>query len=252
VSGLEVLGLSKSFDGLRVVENVWLTVASDELCGLIGPNGAGKSTLFALITGFEEADHGEVRFFGERLDGLPPERRARRGLARTFQVPRPFSHLSVRQNLAVAAPAQSGEHLFAVFARPGKVRREEAAIAERVEEVLAFLELHPVAEMPGRQLSGGQRKLLEIGRVLMTEPKFLLLDEPFAGVNPRLIEVIADKIRTLNAGGIGCLVVEHNIQALARLAHRLFVMDWGRVLAEGAPDEVLARPEVREAYIGGG
>jgi branched-chain amino acid transport system ATP-binding protein len=252
VTGLEVFGLGKAFDGLRVVEDVSIAVAGDELAGLIGPNGAGKSTLFALITGFEDADEGEVRFFGELLNNLPPERRARKGLARTFQIPRPFSHLTVRQNLAVAAPDQSGEHLLAVFARPGKVRREEAAIARRVEEVLAFLELDRVAETPGRQLSGGQRKLLEIGRVLMTAPRFLLLDEPFAGVNPRLIEVIADKIRALNAEGIGCLVVEHNIQALARLVGRLFVMDWGRILAEGAPGEVLARPEVRDAYIGGG
>ena len=247
---LAVDRVTKLFGGLRVLDGVTLTLEPNGLYGLIGPNGAGKSTLFAVISGFEAPDEGEVRFADRRLGGLAPHARARLGLGRTFQVPRPFVHLTVRDNLYAAAPDQSGERLFNAFFRPRKVRGEETRIRKRAEGIIAFLQLTTVANTTAGRLSGGQRKLLELGRVLMTSPKFILLDEPFAGVNPVLIAHISDRIRALHARGVGFLVVEHNLPALARLAGHVFAMDRGRIVAEGAAEAVLAEPAVRDAYLG--
>ncbi|HLI11750.1 MAG TPA: ABC transporter ATP-binding protein [Alphaproteobacteria bacterium] len=248
---LEIDDVSKLFDGLQVLDGVTLTVPAEGLVGLIGPNGAGKSTLFSIVSGFERASRGGVRFEGRRLDGLPPEARARLGIARTFQVPRLFAHLSVRENLAVAAPDQEGERLVEVFFRGGRMRARDREVMARVDEIVDFLRLRPVAETAAGQLSGGQRKLVELGRALMTRPRLVLLDEPFAGVNPVLIEELAAHIRALFRRGIGFLIVEHNLAALTRLVERLVVMDRGRILADGAPAAVLRDPAVREAYVGG-
>ncbi len=249
---LAVDRVTKLFGGLRVLDGVTLALEPNGLFGLIGPNGAGKSTLFAVISGFEAPDAGEVRFGDRRLNGLAPHARARLCLGRTFQVPRPFAHLTVRENLYVAAPGQSGERLFDAFFRPRRVRAEETRIRKRAEGILAFLQLGTVANAAAGRLSGGQRKLLELGRALMTDPKFILLDEPFAGVNPVLIEHISDRIRALHGRGTGFLVVEHNLPALARLAGHVFAMDRGRIVAEGTAERVLADPAVRDAYLGGG
>ncbi len=248
---LAVRNLSKRFGGHLVLDRVTIEVPLDGLYGLIGPNGAGKSTLFAVISGFESADHGELRFAGTDLPRLPVAARVRLGLGRTFQVPREFPHLTVRENLMVAAPGQPGESLLPLFLRPSAWRRAERAIGERVDELLAFLQLQAVADLPAGRLSGGQKKLLELGRVLMLEPRLILLDEPFAGVNPRLVEEIAARIRELHRRGIGFFVIEHDLQALRDLAERLYVMDRGRILAVGPPREVLCDPAVREAYMGG-
>ena len=172
-------------------------------------------------------------------------------MIRTFQVPREFHHLTVRENLMAAAPGQSGEGLLGLFLRPGRVRAEEDAIRAEAEATIDFLRLARVADTPAGRLSGGQKKLVELGRALMAKPRLILLDEPFAGVNPVLIEEIMDRIRDLNARGIGFLVIEHDLGALSRLVPRFVVMDRGRVLAAGAPDDVLADPAVREAYLGG-
>lgn len=251
MTGLVIDGVTKTFGGLQVLDHVTMTVEAGALAGLIGPNGAGKSTLFAVVSGYQPADSGTVSFDGRDLAGYAVEARARTGIGRTFQIPRPFGHLTVQQNLAVAAPDQDGEQLVNVFLRPGRVAAREQEVAARVEEIIAFLRLEAVADTPAMKLSGGQKKLLELGRALMTEPRFLLLDEPFAGVNPRLIDDLAERIAELNARDIGCLVVEHNIQALSKLVRRMFVMDWGRILAQGEPQEVLADPAVQDAYIGG-
>jgi branched-chain amino acid transport system ATP-binding protein len=248
---LQLDGVSKSLGGFQVVSGISLSVPLSGLTGLIGPNGAGKSTLFALISGFQSADEGEIRLGAQKLDGLTPEKRARLGLARTFQVPRPFGHLTVRENLATAAQNQSGERLFDTFFRIGKVRAEERRIFERADGMIEFLKLGPVALKRGGALSGGQRKLLELGRALMMEPRYILLDEPFAGVNPVLIEEISDRIRQASADGVGFLIVEHNLSSLARLVGHLLVMDRGRLIAQGRPDDVLDDPTVQEAYMGG-
>ncbi|MGI4942115.1 MAG: ATP-binding cassette domain-containing protein, partial [Janthinobacterium lividum] len=154
-------------------------------------------------------------------------------------------------NLLAAAPRQPGETLFNVFLRPGLVRRREEEIRQAVDETLAFLRLEKVAALPAGQLSGGQKKLVELGRALMTGARTVLLDEPFAGVNPVLIEEIGSRIRELNGRGIGFLIIEHDLGALSRLVHTFHVMDRGRLIASGAPAEVLAAPAVREAYLGG-
>lgn len=248
---LALASLSKSFGGFRAVDGVSLSMPPGGLVGIIGPNGAGKSTLFSLISGFLAPDAGTVSLGGEDITALAAHERARRGMVRTFQVPREFSHLTVRENLMAAAPGQSGETLRGLFLRPGAVRAEEAAIAGRVAQTITFLRLEAVADTPSGRLSGGQKKLLELGRALMTEPSLILLDEPFAGVNPVLIEALSSHIRALNGRGIGFLIIEHDLPALTRLVSTLHVMDRGRLIASGAPAEVLAAPEVREAYLGG-
>jgi branched-chain amino acid transport system ATP-binding protein len=249
---LAVERLRKSFGGLCVVDDVTFETDPHAVTGLIGPNGAGKSTLFAVVTGYQRQDSGTVRFGTEPIERLPAYARARRGMARTFQVPRPFRHLSVRQNLMAAGPRQPGERLFNLIVRPGAVARRERELERQADALLDFLGLDAVAAAPSGTLSGGQQKLLELGRALMTEPRYILLDEPFAGVNPVLIEQIAARIRTLAARGTGFLIVEHNLPALAPLVSRLIVMDRGHLIASGAPAEVLADPVVQQAYVGGG
>ena len=248
---LELQNISKRLGGMLVLDGLSFSAELSELTGIIGPNGAGKSTLFAVISGFQNCDTGSTRFDGQALDGLRPEQRVCKGLARTFQVPRPFTHLTVRENLAVGAQAQSGERLIELFARPWRVRAQEKSIFERVDAVVDFLGIGPVAHTAAGQISGGQRKLLELGRALMTEPRYVLLDEPFAGVNPVLVEQISQRIREAKVRGVGFLIVEHDLSALSRLASRLLVMERGRLIADGAPDHVLEDPMVQEAYMGG-
>lgn len=248
---LSLQGLTKAYGGLRVVDDVRFEVPSGALVGVIGPNGAGKSTLFSLVTGFLAADAGDVAFEGRTLGRASPMERARAGMVRTFQVPREFSHLTVRENLMAASPGQAGEKLLSTFFRPGLVKAQEARNAEKAEETIAFLRLHKVADLPAGRLSGGQKKLVELGRALMTGARMILLDEPFAGVNPVLIEELSVRIRELNGRGIGFLIIEHDLPALNRLVSTLHVMDRGRLIASGTPDEVLADPKVRDAYLGG-
>lgn len=248
---LSVRGLSASFGGFRVLEDVSLELDHGSLVGLIGTNGAGKSTLFSAITGYVHTLAGSVQFEGKDISRLPVERRVQRGLGRTFQVPREFSQLSVFDNMMVAAPDQVGENLTAlVFAR-ARVARQEAEIAQRVHELLAFLNLGKVADQLAGKLSGGQKKLLELGRLLMLQPRCIMLDEPFAGVNPVLIEDLSQRIVELNGRGMTVLIIEHNLEELSRIVPRLYAMDRGRVIAQGTPDEVLSNDLVREAYMGG-
>jgi branched-chain amino acid transport system ATP-binding protein len=248
---LAIESLSKAYGGLRVVDNVSLTVPAGGLVGVIGPNGAGKSTLFSLVSGFVAADAGEVTLDGRSIADLSEAGRARSGMVRTFQVPREFAHLTVRENLMAAAPDQSGERLFELFFRPALVREEEERVRRQAAGVVDFLRLAAVADTPAGLLSGGQKKLLELGRALMTGARLILLDEPFAGVNALLIEEISQRIRDLNGRGIGFLIIEHDLGALTRLVSTLHAMDRGRLIASGAPDTVLSDPLVREAYLGG-
>jgi branched-chain amino acid transport system ATP-binding protein len=248
---LAIESLTMAYGGLKVVDNLSFTMPAGDIVGVIGPNGAGKSTMFSIITGFLVADAGEVRFRGEKVTALSPVARAKSGMVRTFQVPREFSHLTVRENLLAAAPSQSGERLLDLFFRPSRVSSEEALLAKRVDALLEFLKLGKVAGTPAGRLSGGQKKLLELGRALMTGAKLILLDEPFAGVNPVLIEEISQRILELNADGVGFLIIEHDLGALTRIVSTLHVMDRGRLIASGPPAEVLKDAVVREAYLGG-
>ena len=249
---LTAVGVSKSFDGFTVLDNVSFEVPDCGLTGIVGTNGAGKSTLFAVVSGQLDADGGSVTFADAEITGLPPMRRARLGLGRTFQVPREFAHLSVRENFLVAARREYGETLRSVFIGWGRVQREERTLGERADGWIEFLNLEQVSDKPAGTLSGGQKKLLELGRMLMTEPKCILLDEPFAGVNPVLVDEISARIRELNAAhGIAFVIIEHHLEALKALVQHLYVMDQGRVIAEGKPAAVLAEPRVLEAYMGG-
>lgn len=248
---LQARDLTRRFGGFTAVDAVSLTVEPGALVGVIGPNGAGKSTLFGLLTGSLPPDAGSVVLAGKDITRMPAHARARHGLARTFQIPREFGQLSVRDNLMAAAPGQTGERLLPLLTQPGRIRREETAIAEQACTTADFLKLGGVFDQPAARLSGGQKKLLELGRALMTGPRLMLLDEPFAGVNPVLIGEIMARIRDLHARGIGFLIIEHDLAALSRLVTTLHVMDQGRLLASGAPAEVLARADVREAYLGG-
>jgi branched-chain amino acid transport system ATP-binding protein len=235
-----IKGLSASFGGFKALDDVSLEVRKGEMVGVIGTNGAGKSTLFSVVTGYIPPSSGSVRFADEDITGVAVHQRVRRGLARTFQVPREFSQLTVFDNMMAAAPDQRGEKLAAlVFARR-EVAREEARNAERVHDLLAFLNLSRVADEPAGKLSGGQKKLLELGRLLMLEPRCILLDEPLSA---RIVE--------LNQRGLTVAIIEHNLEELSRIVPRMYVMDRGRVIAEGTPDSVLANEQVREAYMGG-
>ena len=227
---LSIKGLSASFGGFKALDDVSVEVRKGELVGVIGTNGAGKSTLFSVVTGYIPPTSGCVRFADEDITGVAVHQRVRRGLARTFQVPREFSQLTVFDNMMAAAPDQRGEKLAAlVFARR-EVAREEARNAERVHELLAFLNLSRVADEPAGKLSGGQKKLLELGRLLMLEPRCILLDEPFAGVNPVLIEELSARIVELNQRGLTVAIIEHNLDELARIVPRMYVMDRGCLL----------------------
>ena len=247
---LEARGIVLSYGDNVVLDTLSLTLDTTRLTGLIGPNGAGKSTLFSVLSGFMKSQAGEVVYHGRTLGRMPPEQRARLGLMRTFQVPREFRHLTVLENMLAAPWDQPGESLAALLLRRAAVRRSERDHTNQATEWLRFLRLDHVAATPAGQLSGGQKKLLELGRILMLKPRCVLLDEPYAGVNPVLIEQISERIRELHARGIGFVIVEHNLHALSRLVDRMLVLDGGRLLAEGTPDDVLADPRVQAAYMG--
>jgi branched-chain amino acid transport system ATP-binding protein len=249
---LAAVGVRKSFDGFQVLDDVSFAVPERGLIGIVGTNGAGKSTLFAVVSGQLDADGGRVTFADADITGLPPVRRAQLGLGRTFQVPREFTHLTVRENFLVAARREFGETLRSVFIGWGRVRREEHGLRERADGWIEFLNLKAVADKPAGTLSGGQKKLLELGRMLMLDPRCILLDEPFAGVNPVLVAEISIRIRELNdTHGIAFVIIEHHLEALKALVGHLYVMDQGRIIADGDPAAVLAQPRVLEAYMGG-
>ncbi|MFC5508642.1 ABC transporter ATP-binding protein [Bosea massiliensis] len=242
--------LSRSYGGFHAVQSVSLSLSTNAIVGMIGPNGAGKTTLFSLINGLQSPSSGSVSLDGLDLTTLPAFKRARAGLAWTFQVPRPFSHLTVLENLLVAARNQPGDSILRAFFQPRATRRFEVEIERRAKQILEFLRLSHVSEEFSKNLSGGQKKLVELGRALMLEPKFILLDEPFAGVNPVLIDEISERIIELNQLGIGFLIIEHNIGALSRLCKRMVVLDHGRAIGDGSPAQVLADETVRMAYLG--
>ena len=249
---LEVRSVSRHFGGIKAVDQVSLRVRRGEIVGLIGPNGAGKTTLFNLVAGTAKPSAGEIVLNDGRIDGESAHGRLGRGLGRTFQIPRPFPDMTLVENLLVAAPDQTGEGILANWFRPRQVGREEHGNLDRALALLDFVTLAKLAHQPARILSGGQRKLLELARALMTEPRLVLLDEPAAGVAPALLDTIADRILALNASGVGFLVIEHNMEFVARLCRRVMVMASGRLLRDGTPDEVLADPHVVDAFLGSG
>ncbi|EPC03049.1 hypothetical protein L861_22330 [Litchfieldella anticariensis FP35 = DSM 16096] len=249
---LKVQGLVRDFDSLRALDGADLEVHSDTITGLIGPNGAGKTTLFNVVTGFHLAQGGRVTLNGQDITNLPPHRIFRHGLCRTFQIPREHQSLSVLENLMLVPIGQQGEGLFNAWLRPGAVRRQELANRKKALEVLEFVDLSHVRDEYARNLSGGQKKLLELARTLMTDPTLVLLDEPGAGVNPTLMHRLTDNIRYLNRErGITFLVIEHDMDMIMSLCDPVVVMSEGRQLMTGSPEEVRRDPRVLEAYLGG-
>ena len=249
---IEAEGLVRAFGGMRVVDGMSLTLDPGEMVGLIGPNGAGTTTLFTLLAGTLRPTAGTIRISGTDVTREAEERRIGRGVGRTFQIPRPFAEMTVLENVLTGAPSQTGERPLANFLRPGRVAAEERAAVDRARGLLDFVTLSHLEHEPARILSGGQRKLLELARVLMADPKAILLDEPAAGVNPTLLELVIDRILSLNAEGRTVLLIEHNMDMVARLCARVVVMAAGRRLAEGAPADVARDPAVIAAYLGGG
>ena len=248
---LQAEHLSRRFGGVAAVEDVSFALPAGCIAGLIGPNGAGKTTLFNLIAGSLKPSAGRLTFAGRRIDGRPPHAVYAAGIARTFQIPRPFAAMTVLENLMVAPQGQAGERFWRNWLAAGAIAAEERRLADKARGLLAFLGLERLAGEPARVLSGGQRKLLELGRVLMADPRLILLDEPGAGVAPPLLAVIVEKIAALNAGGIGFLVIEHNMDLVMSLCRPILVMAQGRLLLEGSAAEVRADPRVLEAYLGG-
>ena len=245
---LVVRGLTRSFYGVQALRGVDFAVRRGTITALIGPNGAGKTTAFQCISGVIPPDGGEVWFDGQNITGWAADRITRAGLTRTFQIARGISRISVLDNLMLYAPDQPGEGLLAALTGSG--RAAEAAIRERAMEIARRLNLLAVIDNAAGALSGGQKKLLEIGRALMAAPKLIMLDEPIAGVNPSLAERIAEHLADLRAEGLTFLVIEHHMDLIARLCDPVVVMAEGRKLTEGGFAEVSANPEVREAYMG--
>ncbi len=249
---LELKGVCKAFGGLRAVDDVTLSLTRGAITGLIGPNGAGKTTLFNTIAGALAPSSGSILFDGQEIAGKAPHQIYRTGIARTFQIPRPFGALSVLENLMLAPLGQSGEKWWNTLVRPGRVRQEERANRDKAVKVLDFLNLTRLADEPARNLSGGQLKLLELGRTLMSDPTLILLDEPGAGVNPTLLGHIIERIVELNRRGISFLIIEHNMDMVMNLCSPVVVMASGRLLMQGSPQEVRSDPRVLDAYLGGG
>jgi branched-chain amino acid transport system ATP-binding protein len=247
---LRIENVARRFGANRAVDGVSLSVARGSITGLIGPNGAGKTTLFNLVAGALAPHQGRIELDGVRIDHEPAERRIARGLARTFQIPRPFKAMSVLDTVLAAGQGQRGEHMLPNWLAPRAVARQERALAERARECLAFLTLATLADRPAGILSGGQRKLLELARVLMAEPKLVLLDEPAAGVAPPLLETIMQRVQALKAAGTTFLVIEHHMPLIALLCGTVHVMAAGRLLASGTPAQVVADPRVQDAYLG--
>lgn len=247
---LRIRDVTKSFGGLRAVAGVNLDVRTGSIVGLVGPNGSGKTTLFSCIFGLHRADHGSVHFNNRRIDHLPPHQVFARGMVNAFQFPRLFYQLTTLDNMLLAAREHRGDGILNSILLRRRWQHQEKEMAERAEEILELLEIAHLSLSPASELSGGQRKLLEIGRALMAEPELLLLDEPAAGVNPVLGRKIFEKIEHFRQRGTSFLIIEHRLEILREFAHWIYVMDRGRVAIEGEPDEVLNSPAFYDIYVG--
>jgi len=247
---LRTQDLVKTFGGLRALDGCTLSVRERTITGLIGPNGAGKSTLFSTIMGLYAPDSGEIFFRGERIDGEPTYRLVQKGLAKTFQIPRELRNLTVIENLMISAKDLHGEHLPNLVLRPRAVKAREREAQRKAEELLRFVGLTNLRDEYAKNLSGGQKKLLELSRALMSDPAVLLLDEPVAGVNPTLTLRILKMIEQLKQEGRTIFLIEHDMEVVMNRCDWILVLHQGRKLAEGPPATVKADAQVVEAYLG--
>ncbi len=250
---IEIDDVHLHFGGIRAVDGASFSIAQGSITGLIGPNGAGKTTLFNVIAGHYKPTSGRVLLDGDDITGLPPHELFDRGLLRTFQIAHEFASLTVRENLMMVPGGQSGESLMDAWLRPSKVAAEEERNRDKANEVIDFLEIGQVADELAGNLSGGQKKLLELGRTMMVDAKVVFLDEVGAGVNRTLLGTITDSIRRLQQErGYTFCVIEHDMEMIGKLCDPVVVMAEGRVLCEGTPQEVMSNEQVIEAYLGTG
>lgn len=250
---IKVENLTKQFGGITAVNNASLEIEKGSITGLIGPNGAGKTTLFNVIAGVYKPTAGKVILDGEDITGLAPHELFHKGMLRTFQIAHEFSSLTVRENLMMVPAHQSGETLWDVWFRGSQVQEREAQVKDKANEVIEFLQISQVADELAGNLSGGQKKLLELGRTMMVDAKIVFLDEVGAGVNRTLLNTIGDAIIRLNKErGYTFCVIEHDMDFIGRLCEPVIVMAEGAVLAEGSLAEIKANEQVIEAYLGTG
>jgi len=248
---LELEAVSKSFGGVTAVDAASFGIEEGSITALIGPNGAGKTTVFNIVSGFISADRGMIWFAGQRIENWRPDLIARAGLVRVFQSPRVLTRMSVLDNLMLAATHQPGERLGMSWIAPRTVAATEKVVRRRALEMLRLVRLDHAAGDYAGTLSGGQRKLLELGRALMVEPRLILLDEPMAGVAPVLVQQLLDHIRLLREQhGITVCVIEHDMDVVMSISDRVIVMDEGRVIAAGSPSAIQQDAVVIEAYLG--
>jgi neutral amino acid transport system ATP-binding protein len=241
-----------SFGGVAAVDGASLEVEPGKITALIGPNGAGKTSFFNAVTGFYKADGGNITFDGDSIAGKSPDAIARRGLARTFQLTKSLARMSVLDNMMLAAPGQTGEKIFTAWFAPWVIRKQERTNREKAMELLELFNLTEKKDDYAATLSGGQRKLLELARALMMNPKMILLDEPMAGVNPTLGARLLEHVGQLRDEGMTFVLVEHDMDVVMNVSERVIVMANGKVITEGAPDEVRTNEEVIDAYLGAG
>lgn len=249
---LTIKNLSKHFGSLKALDGVSLEVEGDSIVGLIGPNGSGKTTLFNVVSGFYEKDGGEIYFNRDRIDGLPPNKIAKKGLCRTFQVSKAPEKLTVLENMLLAAKNQVGEGPFSALFRRHRVKKTEKANLSRAKELLEMLQLSGLKNDYAGDLSGGQKKLLSLGRIFMLEPDMILLDEPTAGVNPTLRVQLMEAIKQLQElEKRAFFIIEHSMKVISSICDKVYVLNFGQKIAKGTPEEIQKNEQVLEAYLGG-